>query len=182
MTRFSKPMRRNYDTAYYRDLLARVRQRLPDAAIGSDIIVGFPGESDAQFESSLEYFDVAAADLFSCFSLFVTARNGGGVVAGCSANAGQKSRAPKDARARRAKEAGLLRRICSAKLCPCWSKRKLDKATGFCRGFSRNYLPVVLAHAPKLSQSGNQRKARGNTANGWLRGIVDDRARLRHVE
>ena len=40
-------MRRNYDTAYYRDLLARVRDRLPEAALGSDIIVGFPGESDA---------------------------------------------------------------------------------------------------------------------------------------
>src|SRR4026209_151350 len=35
-------MRRNYDTSYYRDLLARVRERLPEAALGSDIIVGFP--------------------------------------------------------------------------------------------------------------------------------------------
>src|SRR5438445_373360 len=51
-----KQMRRNYDTSYYRDLLARVRERLPEAALGSDIIVGFPGESDAQFDGSLEYF------------------------------------------------------------------------------------------------------------------------------
>src|SRR5574341_1322534 len=51
-----KAMRLNYDTAYYRDLLLRVRVRLPDAAVGSDVIVGFPGETDAQFEASLDYF------------------------------------------------------------------------------------------------------------------------------
>jgi threonylcarbamoyladenosine tRNA methylthiotransferase MtaB len=50
-----KAMRRNYDTAYFRDLLARVRQRLPEAALGSDIIVGFPGESEADFESTIAY-------------------------------------------------------------------------------------------------------------------------------
>ena len=62
-----KAMRRNYDTAYYRDLLARVRERLPEAALGSDIIVGFPGESPAQFESSLEYFDSLPLTYFHVF-------------------------------------------------------------------------------------------------------------------
>jgi threonylcarbamoyladenosine tRNA methylthiotransferase MtaB len=47
-----KQMRRNYDTAYYRDLLTKVRERLPDAALGSDIIVGFPGETDGRFQNS----------------------------------------------------------------------------------------------------------------------------------
>ncbi len=42
-------MRRPYTVAYYRDLTARLHARLPHASIGSDIIVGFPGESDAQF-------------------------------------------------------------------------------------------------------------------------------------
>ncbi|HXV84954.1 MAG TPA: MiaB/RimO family radical SAM methylthiotransferase, partial [Candidatus Binatia bacterium] len=51
-----KRMRRNYDSAYYRELLMRVRDRLPDAALGSDIIVGFPGETDREFERSLEFF------------------------------------------------------------------------------------------------------------------------------
>ena len=78
-----KQMRRNYDTAYYRDLFGAVRERLPEAALGSDIIVGFPGETDAQFESSLEYFAILAAHLFSRFSVFVAARHGRGVVAGC---------------------------------------------------------------------------------------------------
>jgi threonylcarbamoyladenosine tRNA methylthiotransferase MtaB len=51
-----KRMRRNYDTAYYRELLMKVRECLPDAALGSDIIVGFPGETEQAFERSLEFF------------------------------------------------------------------------------------------------------------------------------
>jgi threonylcarbamoyladenosine tRNA methylthiotransferase MtaB len=42
-------MRRPYSVSYYRKLVDRIRATLPDASIGSDIIVGFPGESDAQF-------------------------------------------------------------------------------------------------------------------------------------
>jgi threonylcarbamoyladenosine tRNA methylthiotransferase MtaB len=45
-----RAMRRPYTPAFYRGLIDRVRTALPDAAIGSDIIVGFPGESDAHFE------------------------------------------------------------------------------------------------------------------------------------
>lgn len=43
-------MRRPYTFAYYRRLVARIRERMPHASIGSDIIVGFPGETDEDFE------------------------------------------------------------------------------------------------------------------------------------
>jgi threonylcarbamoyladenosine tRNA methylthiotransferase MtaB len=43
-------MRRPYTSSYYRGLIERIRTVLPDAAIGSDIIVGFPGENDSHFE------------------------------------------------------------------------------------------------------------------------------------
>jgi threonylcarbamoyladenosine tRNA methylthiotransferase MtaB len=45
-----RAMRRPYTAAQYRDLVVDVRRRLPDAAIGTDVIVGFPGESDADAE------------------------------------------------------------------------------------------------------------------------------------
>lgn len=43
-------MRRPYTFAYYRRLVSRIRERMPHASIGSDIIVGFPGETDEDFE------------------------------------------------------------------------------------------------------------------------------------
>ena len=42
-------MRRPYTLAYYRRLVDRIRTNIPHASIGSDVIVGFPGESDADF-------------------------------------------------------------------------------------------------------------------------------------
>jgi threonylcarbamoyladenosine tRNA methylthiotransferase MtaB len=61
-------MRRNYDTAYYHQLLMRVRERLPEAALGSDMIVGFPGESDEAFERSLVFFAGLPLTYFHVFS------------------------------------------------------------------------------------------------------------------
>ena len=48
-------MRRPYTSDYYRRLVSDVRERLPDAAIGSDVIVGFPGETDADADANLAY-------------------------------------------------------------------------------------------------------------------------------
>jgi threonylcarbamoyladenosine tRNA methylthiotransferase MtaB len=48
-------MNRRYSTEQFRDIIALCRQLLPDAAIGIDIMVGFPGETDAHFASSLEF-------------------------------------------------------------------------------------------------------------------------------
>jgi threonylcarbamoyladenosine tRNA methylthiotransferase MtaB len=47
-------MRRQYDTAFLREVSGEVRRSLPDAAIGTDVIAGFPGETDAQFEATME--------------------------------------------------------------------------------------------------------------------------------
>ena len=43
-------MRRPYTLAYYRRLVDRIRERIPHASIGTDVIVGFPGETNRDFE------------------------------------------------------------------------------------------------------------------------------------
>jgi threonylcarbamoyladenosine tRNA methylthiotransferase MtaB len=45
-------MRRRYLTAGYADVIAAIRSDFPDAGIGADVIVGFPGETDAHFEAT----------------------------------------------------------------------------------------------------------------------------------
>lgn len=48
-------MRRPYTLAYYRRLVDRIREEMPHASIGSDLIVGFPGESDTDFNALQTY-------------------------------------------------------------------------------------------------------------------------------
>src|SRR4029077_4245930 len=47
--RILRAMYRPYSPEYYSDLVSRVRARVPDAAIGADVMVGFPGETDDDF-------------------------------------------------------------------------------------------------------------------------------------
>ncbi len=51
-SRILRAMRRPYTPAYYSALLSSIRMRIPDAAIGADIMVGFPGESDDEFSET----------------------------------------------------------------------------------------------------------------------------------
>jgi tRNA-2-methylthio-N6-dimethylallyladenosine synthase len=57
-----RAMRRSYRAARYLSIIAKVREAMPDAAITTDIIVGFPGETEADFDATL---DVVRAARFS---------------------------------------------------------------------------------------------------------------------
>jgi len=65
-TRVLESMRRRYTRESYLDLVARIRETLPDVALSTDMIVGFPGETDADFEQTLSL--TAAVRYHSMFS------------------------------------------------------------------------------------------------------------------
>ncbi len=63
-------MNRGYSTTYYRKLVEKIRDAIPHASITTDIIVGFPGETDELFAETLEFikavqFDAAYTFLYS---------------------------------------------------------------------------------------------------------------------
>jgi tRNA-2-methylthio-N6-dimethylallyladenosine synthase len=65
-TRVLQAMRRRHTREEYVELLARLRSAMPDLALSTDMIVGFPGETDADFEQTLSL--TAAARYHSMFS------------------------------------------------------------------------------------------------------------------
>jgi tRNA-2-methylthio-N6-dimethylallyladenosine synthase len=67
-------MRRSYRSARYLAILDEVRAALPDAAITTDVIVGFPGETEADFAATLEV--VRAARFASAFTFQYSPRPG----------------------------------------------------------------------------------------------------------
>jgi threonylcarbamoyladenosine tRNA methylthiotransferase MtaB len=164
-----RQMRRNYGTAYYRELLMRVQERLPDAALGSDIIVGFPGETDEAFDRSLEFFGGLP---LTYFHVFPYSSRRGTVAVSLPDHVGAQV---KKARARRMRELGAVKKrdFClrfRGRRASILIEEKIDRATGLRRGFSRNYLPVVVSDAGNLVNREIDVAIEG-FEDGWLKGI-----------
>jgi threonylcarbamoyladenosine tRNA methylthiotransferase MtaB len=62
-----RAMHRRYRPWHYAEKLSLIRESMPDAAIGADVMVGFPGESEALFEESLAFIE---AQPFTYLHLF----------------------------------------------------------------------------------------------------------------
>jgi len=71
-TRVLAAMRRRYTRAEYLDLVARIRAAIPNVTLSTDMIVGFPGETAADFEETLSL--VEAVQYHSMFSFKYSAR------------------------------------------------------------------------------------------------------------
>jgi tRNA-2-methylthio-N6-dimethylallyladenosine synthase len=72
--RVLKAMRRTYNRQRYMDRVALIREHVPDCAITTDIIVGFPGETEAEFAETLEVGDEVGYD--GAFTFVFSPRRG----------------------------------------------------------------------------------------------------------
>ena len=73
-SRILKAMRRTYDRERYLDRVALIREHLPDVALSTDIIVGFPGETEEDFSQTLEVVEQVGFD--SAFTFVFSPRRG----------------------------------------------------------------------------------------------------------
>jgi tRNA-2-methylthio-N6-dimethylallyladenosine synthase len=73
-TRVLKAMRRTYSRERYLDRVALIREHVPDVALTTDIIVGFPGETEADFEDTLSLVEQVGYD--GAFTFIYSPRRG----------------------------------------------------------------------------------------------------------
>jgi tRNA-2-methylthio-N6-dimethylallyladenosine synthase len=73
-SRILKAMRRTYDRGRYLDRVALIREHVPDASLTTDIIVGFPGETEEDFTQTLEVAEQVGYD--SAFTFLFSPRRG----------------------------------------------------------------------------------------------------------
>jgi tRNA-2-methylthio-N6-dimethylallyladenosine synthase len=73
-SRVLKAMRRTYDRSRYLRLVERLREAIPDLALGTDLIVGFPGETETEFAETISLVEEVEFD--SAFTFIFSARSG----------------------------------------------------------------------------------------------------------
>ena len=73
-SRILKAMRRTYNRERYLDRVALIREHVPDCALTTDIIVGFPGETEADFAQTLEIVEQVGYD--GAFTFVFSPRRG----------------------------------------------------------------------------------------------------------
>ena len=133
-------MGRHYTASFFRELMARISAALPQAFIGADVIAGFPGESDAEFDETLKLIE----DLpFSDLHVFPYSSRPGTKAAKMSGqvpgNVINKRAALLRGSAAGKKE-GFLKRQVGRKLQVL--VQGYDETSGVCNGISRNYVIV----------------------------------------
>jgi threonylcarbamoyladenosine tRNA methylthiotransferase MtaB len=140
-------MERPYSSMYYRQLLGKIMAAMPDAFIGSDMIAGFPGESDQEFEATCALVEaLPIADLH----VFPYSKRPGTKAAAMPGHLRPVIINQRAARLRAiaaSKKEQFLERIVGRDIKVLG--QKIDESTGIVRGISREYIqaefPGVLA-------------------------------------
>lgn len=131
-------MGRPYTSDLFRDLTARISTAMPDAFIGADVIAGFPGESEKEFEETVQLCEeLPLSDLH----VFPYSKRPG------TRAAGMKDHIPAQIVTERAARLRSIATLKKAAFLEHFTGRELDilvqgysEKTGQCRGLSRNYI------------------------------------------
>lgn len=146
-------MNRHYSTEFFAELVNDIHRRQPEAAIGLDLIVGFPGESDAAFNRTYEFLRSLP---ITHLHVFPYSRRTG------TPAAEMPGQVPGDIAKQRAARLRRLGEEKQLEFARSFVGQTLEIVVeggskgGFCKGLSRNYLsvhvPVVQANAGECLQ------------------------------
>ena len=141
-----REMNRKYDTAFYRDLVERIRRIFPDASITTDIMVGFPGESDEDFKESCDFVRETG---FARSHVFIYSEREG------TPAARRHDAVDKSVRAERAHIMGDICRQCERDFlkAQCGKTEKVlfeTESDGYWEGYTGNYTRIKVKSAGDL--------------------------------
>ncbi len=133
-------MGRPYGSGIFRELVERISAAMPDAFIGADVIAGFPGETQDEFEETVRLCEELP---FSDLHVFPYSSRPGTRAAGMPGHLPAHIVTERAARLRsiaKRKKAEFLERFVGKEIAVL--VQGYNDKTGTCRGLSRNYIPV----------------------------------------
>ena len=149
-----KRMNRHYTSSYYSNLIMELRTAMPEAAIGADVLVGFPGEDEPAFEKTMELISELPITYVHAFPFSPRP----GTVAAAMDNIvtkKEKTRRGKAVRNLGNEKKQAFYRSQVGKIFECLMEEQ-DKETGLWKGFTPNYIPVLIETGRKRTDLKNQ--------------------------
>ena len=147
-----KNMNRRYDTAIFSRAVALIRSRLPDVAITTDIITGFPGETVEEYQESL---GMCREMGFARIHVFPYSRRPG------TAASMMPVQVPDSVKTQRNRNLGLLARQCAELYRRGFTGRNMDvlwetQSGGIWSGYTGNYVRIYTRSKSNLANKINQ--------------------------
>ena len=144
-----KAMNRRYTVEYYSELINKLVENIPDLAIGSDIIVGFPGETEEQFEDTYNNLKNLPISYIHVFSYSKRKGTPASLMENQIPEHIKKERNKKLTAL--AKEKNLeFRKSFLGKELDVLVERSRDKKIGMLKGVTDNFIPVMLDGSDEL--------------------------------
>jgi threonylcarbamoyladenosine tRNA methylthiotransferase MtaB len=136
-------MGRHYDREFFRERIERLVTEIPDLAIGVDVMAGFPGEGDHEFQNTMALLrELPVAYLH----VFPYSERPGTEAAGMPGKVEERVRAARAAALRDlglAKREAFVKRLSGSRQVVLVEESR-DRKTGRLKGFTGNYIPVCL--------------------------------------
>lgn len=138
-----KLMRRHYNTGLFRDLVEKLQAAIPEIAIGTDVITGFPGEGEKEFRNTVGFIENLG---LAYLHVFPYSQRPGTLAFSFP---DQVIKSVKKERSAVLRDIGNRKRIefnseFIGKKLSVLVEGSIDKETGYIKGFSDNYVPVII--------------------------------------
>ena len=141
--RILSAMRRNYDSAYFKKHMEEIWRMLPHSALGIDVMVGFPGEGEEEFNNTITLVEELPIAYIHVFSYSERPGTLAIELPGKVNDAVKRRRSEIVRNLGRIKRKTFAERFIGKKLAVLVEDKK-DNETGSMKGFSDNYIPVVI--------------------------------------
>ena len=136
-------MRRNYDSAFFKNRLQEIREAIPDIAIGIDVMAGFPGEGEKEFSNTLRMIAELPVAYLHVFPYSERPGTDASRLPGKADEAVKRRRGEILRKLGKEKRDAFNLRFVGKRLSILVEDEK-GKDTGIMKGFSDNYIPVVV--------------------------------------
>ncbi len=171
-----KRMSRNYGRSFLSDLILKLHERTPGISIGADVIVGFPRETDENFENSHRLIDSLPISYLHVFPFSRRKGTSGAQLPGQVDVKKIKQRANRMRELGRRKRQIFYHRFLGEELDVLVEDRRERGGSGRWRGFSKNYISVLLLNGGRLDLANQERRVTVTESNdqGVIAKIAED--------